>query len=591
MRIICVLSLLCIHFSLLAHDLDSITVQGSYAIDPDSRWKLTDFVRAQKTSFSLNEDVIVGYNENKTAWCALKITNHHALPKSLTLSLPNIHLDSISLIDGDHTYLLGDRTDKTSTYLNAHTFQIQLKPNEVKTVYLRIKKIISYFNFSIEITHGKTLDNQSDRNLFFISFFVGIVMILCVFNLILFTTTRNQIYFKYIVYSLLTGIYVLITTGVAKNLLFPHFIYFSEFRIYVSSLWFISMSYFLADFLQMKLNHPTTFKIIQFINISVLCVVCSTIVLLLANATQYLHLFSMIGYIFFLLSIILTFSCIFKHFQINKPNATYVLLAFAPHFTWAISIILKAFSILEKDMKTDWIIWISIYEVFFFGYILARNYIQTFRNNNALVHQMMEEKERSLQAISLAQIKQRKQVANIIHDNFGSKLAHISHLLESNQMENVKKNIAELTIDIRNISHQIMPKSLDEGALKSSLLTQIEIINKGIANCEVSFYDFDFPEKIAASWIHNMYLISLEIIHNALKHGHPTLINIEFYAYDDVYVFQFSDNGTGFDIDNTPKGFGLNSIINRVEAENGTFEINSNSIDGTTIQITLPTVH
>ena len=158
-------------------------------------------------------------------------------------------------------------------------------------------------------------------------------------------------------------------------------------------------------------------------------------------------------------------------------------------------------------------------------------------------------------------------------------------------MENVKKNIAELTIDIRNISHQIMPKSLDEGALKSSLLTQIEIINKGIANCEVSFYDFDFPEKIAASWIHNMYLISLEIIHNALKHGHPTLINIEFYAYDDVYVFQFSDNGTGFDIDNTPKGFGLNSIINRVEAENGTFEINSNSIDGTIIQITLPTVH
>lgn len=580
-----------LQFCSFGHELQSLSITGKFAIDNYSTWKLEDFKQHRKKGFSLKEDIVIGYNENKAVWCELKITNHYSKRKKLLLSLPNIHLDSITLFNNGKEYILGDRTNQISAYSSAHTFQIQLKKNEVKTIYLRVKKTISYFNFSVEIAREETLEKTNNRNIFFISFFIGIVVILSIFNLILFTTTRNRIYFKYIIYSILTGIYVLITTGVAKNLLFPHFIYFSEFRIYVSSLWFISMSYFLADFLQMKLNHPTTFKIIQFINISVLCVVCSTIVLLIANATQYLHLFSMIGYIFFLLSIILTFSCIFKHFQINKPNATYVLLAFAPHFTWAISIILKAFSILEKDMKTDWIIWISIYEVFFFGYILARNYIQTFRNNNALVHQMMEEKERSLQAISLAQIKQRKQVANIIHDNFGSKLAHISHLLESNQMENVKKNIAELTIDIRNISHQIMPKSLDEGALKSSLLTQIEIINKGIANCEVSFYDFDFPEKIAASWIHNMYLISLEIIHNALKHGHPTLINIEFYAYDDVYVFQFSDNGTGFDIDNTPKGFGLNSIINRVEAENGAFEINSNSIDGTTIQITLPTVH
>lgn len=580
-----------LQFCLFGHELQSISVTGKYAIDDHSTWKLEDFKQHKKKGFSLKEDIVIGYNEEKAVWCELKITNQSSKRKKLLLSLPNIHLDSITLFDNGKEFLLGDRTNKISAYSSAHTFHIQLKKNEVKTIYLRIKKTISYFNFSIEIAREKTLENTNNRNLFFISFFIGIVMILCIFNLILFTTTRDRVYFKYIIYSILTGIYVLITTGVAKNLLFPEFIYFSEFRIYTSSLWFIAMSYFLADFLNMRIHHPRTFKMIQYINISVLFVVASTILLLVQNSTPYLHIFSMIGYVLFLLSIILTFSSIFKHFNINKPNATYVLLAFAPHFTWAISIILKTFGFLDKDLKTDWIIWISIYEVFFFGFILGRNYVQTFRNHNRLIQEIVLEKERSLQAISLAEIKQLKQVANIIHDNFGSKLAHISHLLESDQMENVKKNITELTNEIRNISHRIMPKSLDEGALKSSIQTQINIINKGNTSCTISFFEFDFPDKIKAPWIYNMYLISLEIIHNALRHGNPSEINVEFYAYDEVYVFQYADNGQGFDVAKTKKGFGLTSIINRVETAYGTFEINSSSANGTTIQITLPKPH
>lgn len=577
-----------LQFCLFGHELQSLSITGKYAIDNYSTWKLEDFKQHRKKEFSLKEDIVIGYNENKAVWCELKITNSYSNRKKILLSLPNIHLDSITLFNNGKEYILGDRTNQISAYSSAHTFQIQLKKNEVKTIYLRVKKTISYFNFSVEIAHEETLEKTNNRNIFFISFFIGIVVILCIFNLILFTTTRNRIYFKYIIYSILTGIYILITTGVAKNLLFPEFIYFSELRIYTSSLWFIAMSYFLVDFLNMRINHPRTFKMIQIINISVLFIVSSTILLLVQNSTRYLHIFSMIGYVFFLLAIIFTFSSVFKHFKINKPNATYVLLAFAPHFTWAISIIFKAFGILDKDLKTDWIIWISIYEVFFFGFILGRNYVQTFRNHNRLIQEIVLEKEKSLQAISQAEINQRKQVANIIHDNFGSKLAHISHLLESNQMENVKKNMTELTNEIRDISHRIMPKSLDEGALKSSIQSQINIINKGNLNCNISFFEFDFPDKIKAKWVHNMYLISLEIINNALRHGNPTEINIEFYAYDEVYVFQFADNGQGFDVAKTKKGFGLTSIINRVEAARGTFEINSNSTNGTTIQIILP---
>ena len=85
-----------------------------------------------------------------------------------------------------------------------------------------------------------------------------------------------------------------------------------------------------------------------------------------------------------------------------------------------------------------------------------------------------------------------------------------------------------------------------------------------------------------------MYLISLEIINNSIKHGNSDHITIELYSYDDNYQFQFTDDGDGFNELETPKGFGLENIEKRIRNYEGIFEINSVENQGTIIQISIP---
>jgi signal transduction histidine kinase len=226
--------------------------------------------------------------------------------------------------------------------------------------------------------------------------------------------------------------------------------------------------------------------------------------------------------------------------------------------------------------------------VLFFGYVLAKNYIETFQKNNTLTLEILAEKESSIKVISNIQIRERRSIANIIHDKIGSKISYILHLLELKNLSLINENLNELADDIRDISHGILPKSLDDGALLASLKSQVYILNTGLQHVKIELFAYDFPENINEIWVYDMYLISLEIINNSIKHGKPDYITIELYSYSDSYQFQFTDDGDGFNELETPKGFGLENIEKRIRNYEGIFEIISSENQGTIIQISIP---
>jgi signal transduction histidine kinase len=229
---------------------------------------------------------------------------------------------------------------------------------------------------------------------------------------------------------------------------------------------------------------------------------------------------------------------------------------------------------------------IKSFEILLFGVVLVRKYIETFIENAHLNKQRIEQNEKNISLIRDAQIQQRKQIANLIHDNFGSRLAYLLHLLEMNKLDKVKENLHELSLEIRSVSHEIMPKSLSEGALLSALKTYISHLNTGLKDVEIGFSTYDFSEKLNQAWVIDMYLISMELINNSLKHGKPKHILLEFFEYEEDFCFQFSDDGFGFKSLN--KGFGLNSICSRIENYGGEIDITSEENFGVIIQIRIP---
>lgn len=567
----------------------SISVISGYALDQNSSWTSGMLQKQKFHPFKQDSKVNIGYNKNAAVWCRFIIKNINTSQSNKTwLCFNNNHIDSLSLYDGRLIKTIGDRTAGKSPFIETLAFEINLQPGEEKLLWVRVKKETSYLDFSYSLEDQVYLESKSSQKTALTSFFIGMVFLLLMINGILFFMTKSRLYGYYIGYSVLTVFYAAITTNFAKHVLFPEFRFFSEGRVYTGALWYIALSIFLEYFLKLKENQPVKHKLIIVlggINFSLILISISLLVFYKGFEFRY---FFVLGYTIFLASIVVLFWAALTHLKIEKTQAIYALLAFAPQFVWGACLILKTFEIIPKSLGDNWMLFIGLYEVFLFGYVLSRNYIDIFLKNNELMQQVIFEKESSLRAISEVQLRERRNIANIIHDNVGSKIAHIIHLFDMKNAELAKQTINELAEDIREISHKILPKALDEGALISSLQSQISSLNAGLTNAKIELFCYDFPDKIDEKWIYDLYLITLEVINNAIKHGNAELITLELYKYTKNYHFQFTDDGLGFDLQKTSKGFGLENIEKRVNYYKGSFEISSAKNEGTIIQINIP---
>ncbi|SEQ77277.1 sensor histidine kinase [Pedobacter rhizosphaerae] len=590
MRIIYFISFLLLPCFLHAQAINQFPeVSSSYAVDSHSTWHLADLKQKEFQAFKQNDKVNIGYNKNAAVWCAFKIKNTQ-LSKGLKtwLCFNNNHIDSLSLYDGKEIKTIGDRTDARSPFIETLAFELNLQPGEEKIFWVRVKKETSFLDFSYSLENQSYLERKSSRKTALTSFFIGIVFLLLMINGILFLMTKNRLYVYYIGYSILTAFYTAITTNFAKHVLFPEFRFFSEGRVYTGALWYIALSIFLGHFLKLKENQPLKHKLIIVLGaLNFLLILVSILLLVFYRDFEFRYIF-VLGYIIFLASIVILFWSALIHLKIEKTQAIYALMAFAPQLVWGACLILKTFEIIPQSLGDNWMLFISLYEVFLFGYVLSRNYIDIFLKNNELMQQVIFEKETSLRAISEVQLRERRNIANIIHDNVGSKIAHIIHLFDMKNTKLAKHTITELAADIREISHKILPKALDEGALISSLQSQISSLNAGLTNAKIELFHYDFPDRIDEKWIYDLYLIALEVINNAIKHGNAELITLELYKYPKNYHFQFTDDGLGFDLHKTSKGFGLENIEKRVNYYKGNFEISSVKNEGTIIQINIP---
>lgn len=189
-----------------------------------------------------------------------------------------------------------------------------------------------------------------------------------------------------------------------------------------------------------------------------------------------------------------------------------------------------------------------------------------------------------------AVMMERQRIMADMHDGLGSSLVGIMSLVQSG-----RANEAELE---RRLHDALTELRLTIDALSTpegDLLTALANVRFRLrdvlvlSGAELEWHVTDLPalDWLGASEIHELQLVMLEAIVNAVRHGKPRHITVSTQVDSAAVGFEVKDDGLGFDPQHTEMGRGLNNMRRRVERLGGAYQVDSTPGVGTTVKITL----
>ncbi len=149
--------------------------------------------------------------------------------------------------------------------------------------------------------------------------------------------------------------------------------------------------------------------------------------------------------------------------------------------------------------------------------------------------------------------------------------------------------------DVRRLSHDLRPPSLDELGLTEALRDRLDRLAEG--SCELRFDAGEMPDPLPAAVEVAAYRIGCEAVLNAVRHAAATTCTVTMRGIDGGLALTVSDDGRGFP-ENGGAHVGLRAMRERAEELGGTIRISSSHHgtaygsgtqgSGTTVGVWLP---
>ncbi len=196
---------------------------------------------------------------------------------------------------------------------------------------------------------------------------------------------------------------------------------------------------------------------------------------------------------------------------------------------------------------------------------------------------------------------ERRRISRELHDGIGQLLTAIQFKLNAlDGQENVRREIKaileETIIEVRRISHNLMPSVLQDFGLEAALKSLCTRTAQA-SGLKVNFSYDTHPDAPALSRevIVGLYRIAQESMHNAVKYAQATQLDMIVDCEPDGVQLRVRDNGIGFDWQEyqqrtTHETHGLVNMRERTHLLGGGFEINTHAGAGTTITVSVPLV-
>ncbi|HWK99065.1 MAG TPA: tetratricopeptide repeat protein [Parapedobacter sp.] len=205
------------------------------------------------------------------------------------------------------------------------------------------------------------------------------------------------------------------------------------------------------------------------------------------------------------------------------------------------------------------------------------------------------------QALRSAEEKERKKIADRLHDEVGALLTiaklNVDQLKTATdatpagkeKLQTTQRLLGEAADTVRNISHVLMPLALEKQGLKAAILELVNAINTSAAlKVEEAIDGFHNTDGWEADFCHTIYRIVQEIISNTVKHAGASHLLIQLVELENSITIYVEDNGRGINSSRNGDGLGMSLLRNNIAYYNGAIEINGRENEGTFILIELP---
>lgn len=211
-----------------------------------------------------------------------------------------------------------------------------------------------------------------------------------------------------------------------------------------------------------------------------------------------------------------------------------------------------------------------------------------------LVEEKLRHKNEMARNVIAAQEAERKKLGEELHDNINQLLSVIKLYIENartvpEQAEEMLRKSSEYLLnvidEIRLLSRSLMPPMLKDIGLMEAIRELVKtIVEAGRLHILIKSDAFD-ESVLSESQKLMIYRIIQEQLNNVIKHSKATEVELELANLHKVVRLTVTDNGLGFNQQQTKMGVGLNNIRNRLETSNGRMDVYSEPGKGCRLDI------
>jgi signal transduction histidine kinase len=223
---------------------------------------------------------------------------------------------------------------------------------------------------------------------------------------------------------------------------------------------------------------------------------------------------------------------------------------------------------------------------------------QNLKIKDQEITQLLKTQElNGIDAIIDAQEQERRQIADDLHDNLGSKIATLKLYIEeirnlkSKEREKIWNKLKSLTDETYKEVRKIAQNKNSGVLISKGLIPAVKFIANEISMSEklqIEVNNINVNQRIKSNIEIQVFRIVQELITNVIKHAEATETTIQFSEDGNTLNIMVEDNGKGFDINNVTFGLGLTNIEKRIENINGNIVFDTTPGNGSTVILNIP---